>query len=576
MKLQKVIFLLSFWLFANALFAQNRPYSPAIFDTLRTMRGKESINTAIFLFHKHITHTYSSLDTILLSIKRMESAAHNPDPVFRDLCEGLAVVSYIIFDHKYIDPYNKLLVKKVGDLEAKQEMVLAAYFKMSLAQVQMGKGNQKEALGIWLEVEKAYKRVNFKDCPLPERLYVGLADVFYKLLQYQKALAYFKQAEPFLNTNIPYLQIEYYNKLNVVYSVLKDTENASLAGKRAYEIAEQAKDSIWIGLTAGNYGVQLYRAGRILESKPYFECDYHASLRAKQYWSAGSALLHLAIIEAKTGDKALALQKMSESDRLCYQTPGVQYTASMWITTNKMYAELSEALKDYSTALYYQKRVQLATDSLNMTMRAKQDTVLKVLYSDLDKTKIENLEQQRHLGVLRLYMLATLLIGLVVAIWQVGKRYLQKQAIIETKLHDKQAELTTEKAKRRALEVELKRVLQSITERNIEKQRYKQVETDQQEVQSQELQATILRNISIHTQTDWQLFQVIFDKAYPDFFQTPAIVQAALSKAETRLIALMHLGMSSKDIADALAISPESLRKARYRMRKKLGDTGDI
>jgi DNA-binding CsgD family transcriptional regulator len=47
-------------------------------------------------------------------------------------------------------------------------------------------------------------------------------------------------------------------------------------------------------------------------------------------------------------------------------------------------------------------------------------------------------------------------------------------------------------------------------------------------------------------------------------------LEANLSPAEIRLCCLLKLNLPSKDIAAILSISPDSLRIARYRLRKKL------
>jgi DNA-binding CsgD family transcriptional regulator len=45
-----------------------------------------------------------------------------------------------------------------------------------------------------------------------------------------------------------------------------------------------------------------------------------------------------------------------------------------------------------------------------------------------------------------------------------------------------------------------------------------------------------------------------------------------VTEAEKRLLALTKLEMSNSEIAAMLGISPESVIKTRYRLRKKVGD----
>ena len=48
-----------------------------------------------------------------------------------------------------------------------------------------------------------------------------------------------------------------------------------------------------------------------------------------------------------------------------------------------------------------------------------------------------------------------------------------------------------------------------------------------------------------------------------------------LSRNELKLCALIKLNFSSKEMADILGVSPDSINKARYRLRKKLNLTRD-
>lgn len=48
------------------------------------------------------------------------------------------------------------------------------------------------------------------------------------------------------------------------------------------------------------------------------------------------------------------------------------------------------------------------------------------------------------------------------------------------------------------------------------------------------------------------------------------------SNTEWRLISLMKMNLSSKDIANILRISPDGVKKARYRLRKKMDLASEV
>lgn len=70
---------------------------------------------------------------------------------------------------------------------------------------------------------------------------------------------------------------------------------------------------------------------------------------------------------------------------------------------------------------------------------------------------------------------------------------------------------------------------------------------------------------------DWQEFETVFQKVHEQFFEQLRKAYPDLTSAETRLCAMMRLNLDSKDMATIMGISQDSLRIARYRLRKKLG-----
>ena len=70
---------------------------------------------------------------------------------------------------------------------------------------------------------------------------------------------------------------------------------------------------------------------------------------------------------------------------------------------------------------------------------------------------------------------------------------------------------------------------------------------------------------------EWKSFQLTFEQMHDGFFTTLKDVFPDLGNAELKLCALLRLNMNLKESAKILGISPESVKTARYRLRKKLG-----
>ncbi len=75
----------------------------------------------------------------------------------------------------------------------------------------------------------------------------------------------------------------------------------------------------------------------------------------------------------------------------------------------------------------------------------------------------------------------------------------------------------------------------------------------------------------LFTDSDWATFRKYFEKVFPGFFGQLKLNFPELTTAETRLVLLTKMNLSTKEIADLLAISPDSVRRLRSRFKKKTG-----
>ncbi len=83
----------------------------------------------------------------------------------------------------------------------------------------------------------------------------------------------------------------------------------------------------------------------------------------------------------------------------------------------------------------------------------------------------------------------------------------------------------------------------------------------------------IVHNIegNLSSDTDWEHFQVYFDKVHGDFTRKFRSAFPDLSPQEMRLSAYLRMNLSTKEIAHLLNISIRGVEISRYRLRKKLG-----
>jgi DNA-binding NarL/FixJ family response regulator len=75
---------------------------------------------------------------------------------------------------------------------------------------------------------------------------------------------------------------------------------------------------------------------------------------------------------------------------------------------------------------------------------------------------------------------------------------------------------------------------------------------------------------------EWNTFEAYFEKVHPGFFVQLKKRCPRLTESELRLCAFLRMGMTNAQVASMLNIMPSSLKKSRFRIRKKLElDTAD-
>jgi len=78
-------------------------------------------------------------------------------------------------------------------------------------------------------------------------------------------------------------------------------------------------------------------------------------------------------------------------------------------------------------------------------------------------------------------------------------------------------------------------------------------------------------DFNLQQEDEWDEFMNFFKEIHPEFIKKlSSLSEGSLSPAELRLGMLLRLNLTSKEIASILRVTPDSVRVARYRLRKKL------
>ncbi|HLT86138.1 MAG TPA: hypothetical protein VKZ57_01035, partial [Sphingobacterium sp.] len=96
------------------------------------------------------------------------------------------------------------------------------------------------------------------------------------------------------------------------------------------------------------------------------------------------------------------------------------------------------------------------------------------------------------------------------------------------------------------------------------------VNNDKRDQRKELKQLLNLLQLNHNQDKNWEDFRVVFERVHEHFFEGLMAHCSKLSSADLRLAALLKMNLRSADIATMLGISQDSLRIARYRLRKKL------
>lgn len=238
---------------------------------------------------------------------------------------------------------------------------------------------------------------------------------------------------------------------------------------------------------------------------------------------------------------------------------------------NKAYA----ALDDIPTAYKYQSQYLSLLDSINIEDNRAALEEIEVKYQTEkkeqeiilleEKAKVNNLKQQGLLG--GIVGLVGLIGALLYAMRQRRIKNVMAQEKLDQELKFSQQELVARKQELTAFALQLankNETLESI-KRNV-KSVQEQVGNDRA---IQGIISTI--NFNINDDNNWETFRERFDAVHQDFEKNIRLKYEQVTANDMRLMSLLKMNLTSKEIANILNVSQEGVKKARYRLRKKMG-----
>ncbi|MBO0935111.1 hypothetical protein J2I47_00995 [Fibrella sp. HMF5335] len=427
-----------------------------------------------------------------------------------------------------------------------------------------------------LSANGRFRQIGYANVPEIHRYLYELAFNYYYLNDDAKVISLLTEAAHYPAFS-PNLHIQAFNTLAMAYT-RQQPQSATMVGlaeanyQKAYQLAVTYRDSVWMGIVRGNLGGLYAHQGRWQAALAAFRTDYRLEMR-----SAGqNGYPNITAVEL-----ARSFYELNQLDSCRYYLDEAQRLRQFNSTK-----DFSQPFQDdvfwqlyYALARrYYQRTGNLpksdrCADSL-LSYQVRIDNRARSRDAALAEQRL--LVQQHEAEVAHLERLSRTqwlllgagagLTGLLGWLYWSSQRRRQQEALANA---GREQQLTLEK---QLVTDELDRARADLA-LLMEALQQKQAQL----VLSNPPLATAdpsLLNAHLLTNDDWAEFRRRFERVHPLFFGQLRHQFTDLTPAEERLMALSKLRIDGLHMSRMLGISPESIRKAKYRLRKKLGVTG--
>ncbi|MEX0314152.1 MAG: tetratricopeptide repeat protein [Allomuricauda sp.] len=397
-----------------------------------------------------------------------------------------------------------------------------------IGQIEFHLENYKNALPYYKEAKEVYESIN--DEVFMGHTYTDIGLVYHHIDQPKDAISYFeKSLEIAQKLGVSEMEGSALCDIGMSYAKLEEYPKAIANLQAGLKINEKSNTLINYIVTLNELGQALQLSGKNNESLPYLN---RATILADSI-NADKQLLFALEYRAKTFEKLGNLEK------------SIDDLKNGSILKDSLYnVEKSRQQEELRTIYETEKKEQ------QIALQAKEITVL---------------EQKAEISALQKILLGGLLVLSLFGFYGIRqklKRNKLEKEKVDTELAFKKKELTTHAlhlAKKNEVLEGLKQKAQELKENEESKKGYQQ----------------LIRTINFDLQDDnnWQNFSRYFEEVHKDFNSNVKSKYPQVTSNELRLLALLKMNLSSKEIANILNISPEGIKKARYRLRKKLDIT---
>ncbi|WP_194778281.1 tetratricopeptide repeat protein [Pararhodonellum marinum] len=529
-------------------------------------------------FESGIANSYFTLGNYYYNINRLDSAKIlyqnsqatyvnlNMDWGIRMANQQLAAVEYELGNFDRAIELLTLNIEEFGDI-GKPKTVVLDYQIRGMANT--GKGNYNLALMDNLIALRLLEALN--DSLRMADALNSLGGIEGYLENFEKSLEYnFQALEIYTKKNDKSFAAQALNDIGNTFYYQKDYDKAIEVLKQSVYLANETKSINLESSALTNLGKCLAAIDQYDEALEVLSQSLVLAKKGGNKKKISESLNQKGIILNQINRPQEAITCFKDAMSFADSTGSIATLKTSYLNRSKSYASMGDFYNAYED---HQKYAAL-NDSIFNNTKSQQIEELKVIYETekreqqiaQQQTEIALFEEREKLSNLQKWFLGASL-GLSFLIFGLGyygvrqkiKRNRLEKEKVDAELAFKKKELTTH-----ALHLAKKNeVLEQV------KRKAKELKTAENGMLGyQQLIQTI--NFDQHDDNNWENFTQYFEQVHMDFSKNVAYRYPEVTKNELRLMALLKMNLSSKEIATILNVSVDGIKKARQRLRKKM------
>jgi DNA-directed RNA polymerase specialized sigma24 family protein len=496
---------------------------------------------------------------------KKENAIRNHDREVELECE-LMKVAYNFYHNPSNKPIQPILDQleviaekgkneKYPYIETAAVQIIDLYYKTT---------DYEQTFSLLFRLDDIISPLNEKDFAYKAEYFYHIGEPFYYFKDYRNTIHYMQKVLSVKETPVNWKIIwDAGNTLGLCFQKMNNLAASDYFFHKSLESKYVKPGDICYTIVQGNLAQNHFLRGEYKEALPLAVPDFDNAVKEKDFDLAANAAVLISKIYLKLNDKSAFYEwlkkarfydfkiKPFHTERFYERAPALYSLLNQWYNMN----EQKTLANQYLDSMIIAKDVLNAKLSALYLLRATQNIQAQKMRAENEKLQQAEQKKKFQIFVFSIIVVSLFIISVLMYRFLQTKRKLER---LENRRKLSAAEQKLQEAQQH---------LQTFMEDIAEKERLIKklsLNAENADELNKVMQSAIL------TEDNWKEFKTAFETVYPLFFEKLRKKISGISPSEIRLLALVKMKMSRKEIAATLGISHDSIHVTWHRIRKKI------